>query len=413
MGRICIITPGQLGSNPRVVKEAEALSNAGHQVHVISTRVLAAVESRDISVLDEAQFSCSRIDLTNRWKRLPDRLLQILLQTQVKFAEYCKWADCAYSSFTRPLTAASVQYAADLYIAHYVAALPAAVRAAARYGARYAFDAEDFHSGELSDIPPHAIKNQLIRAIEGRYLPGAAYVSASSPLISEAYAKSYSIPPPITILNTFSKRNAPSGPTLRGSVKPGPSLYWFSQTIGPGRGLETAIEAIAKSSSAPHLYLRGMLMEGYDDHLQRLAVKAGIADRLHFLEPTVPAELERLGADYDLGFIGEGVKTPNRSIALTNKLFSYAISGLPILASDIPAHRSISADFGPAMSLFDIDDPHSLASRIDALLLDSGRLSAARAHAWHLGQQTFNWDIEQLKLVSRINQVIGSPGLVA
>ena len=46
MARICIVTPGALGSNPRVVKEADALVRAGHDVHVIATRSLAVVDAQ-------------------------------------------------------------------------------------------------------------------------------------------------------------------------------------------------------------------------------------------------------------------------------------------------------------------------------------------------------------------------------
>src|SRR5262245_38024012 len=40
MPRIAIVTPGQIGSNPRVVKEAEALHEAGYTTTVIATRAL-------------------------------------------------------------------------------------------------------------------------------------------------------------------------------------------------------------------------------------------------------------------------------------------------------------------------------------------------------------------------------------
>ena len=36
--RVAIVTPGQIGSNPRVVKEAQALQEAGYELSVIATR---------------------------------------------------------------------------------------------------------------------------------------------------------------------------------------------------------------------------------------------------------------------------------------------------------------------------------------------------------------------------------------
>lgn len=68
--RVCILTPGQLGSNPRVVKEAEALHAAGHDVTVVATRILDLVEPRDQAVIRRAAWAVRRIDLRGRlgWK---------------------------------------------------------------------------------------------------------------------------------------------------------------------------------------------------------------------------------------------------------------------------------------------------------------------------------------------------------
>jgi glycosyltransferase involved in cell wall biosynthesis len=207
------------------------------------------------------------------------------------------------------------------------------------------------------------------------------------------------------ILNVFPKANAPTAATSRGVAEPGPSLYWISQTIGRGRGLETAIEAIARTRSLPHLYLRGTPAAGYEAHLRSLAAHAGVADKLHFLDPAPPDDLERLGASYDLGYVGEVDATQNRLLALTNKLFSYLLGGVPSLVTDIPAHRQLAPQLGDAMTLFPIGDAAALANAIDRLLLDPQRLANARAHAWHLGQTRFNWDVEQTRLTDIVEKV--------
>lgn len=400
--RICIVTPGALGSNPRVVKEADALHSAGFKVTTISTRTLACVDQRDEAVLQSRRWTSERLDLRNRWFWRLKRASQIAARAAYRTAALPAWAERAHSPFTPPLKSRAARNTADLYIAHYVAALPAAARAAARHGAAYAFDAEDFHPGDLPDAPEHALEKDLIRAIEARYLPGAAYVSAASPMIAEAYAEAYGIARPVVVLNVFPRANAPAGPTRRGSARPGPSLYWFSQTIGPGRGLETALEAIARAASRPHLYLRGTPRTGYEAYLRDLAEQDGTASRLHILKPASPDNLERLGAAFDLGFIGEVKATHNRRIALTNKLFSYILGGVPCLASDIPAHRRIAPELGEAMTLFPPSDAEALAGLLDRFLYNADRLAAARRHAWELGQNRFNWDQQKVKLLETI-----------
>lgn len=408
--KICIVSPGHLSTNPRLVKEALALKSVGFEVAVIHGSFKAWGEKADRSIADDIG-STSAVAFGPIQAPLSTYLRQTLVRRTadalVGFGRVSRpILEAAHAPIVADLVKETAKVRADLYIAHYVAALPAAAQAAKRHGALYAFDAEDFHLGDLPDAPEHAREKRIIRGIESRYLPGAAYVTAASPMIAEAYAETYRIPLPTTVLNVFPKRNAPSRPTPRGNAAPGPSVYWFSQTIGPGRGLETAIEAVIRAESRPHLFLRGTPAGRYWDELRRLAAQAGAGERLHFLDPAPPDELERLGAIYDIGYVGELAKTQNRQIALTNKVFSYLLGGVPSLASDIPAHQRIASDLGAAMSLFEIGNAAVLAVALDALLLDPPRLAAARTQAWTLGQDRYNWEAEAPKFFEPIQAVL-------
>jgi glycosyltransferase involved in cell wall biosynthesis len=159
--------------------------------------------------------------------------------------------------------------------------------------------------------------------------------------------------------------------------------------------------------------LRGTPTKGYDNHLRTLAQRSGVADRLHLLPPVAPDEIERQGAQYDLGYVGEVAQTRNRQIALTNKLFSYLIGGVPIVASNIPAHVALISDLGQAMSLFPTGDAESLAATLDRLLMYPDRLSAARLHAWNLAQHRFCWEMERKVFLSAVEKHLGQRSVAA
>ena len=59
--RICLITPGQLALNPRLVKEADALSAAGYEVSVICTSYLDWAMQHDASFEREPWQIAARI----------------------------------------------------------------------------------------------------------------------------------------------------------------------------------------------------------------------------------------------------------------------------------------------------------------------------------------------------------------
>lgn len=404
MARICIVTPGQLGSNPRVVKEAEALAEAGHDVTVICTRVLAAVEPRDQAVMAQARFAVVRVEFGSGWRWRLERVQQIFARALFALVPLPQLAARAVSPMVPRLRKAARAHRAELYIAHYPPALPVVASAARRMDARFAFDAEDFHTGERPDAEAGSLDNRVIAALERRYLPRAAHVTAASPGIAEAYGAAYPIAAPTVVLNTFSRTAAGPRPSETFDAERPARIYWFSQTLGPGRGIEALLDAASRSRFAPRLALRGMVSAEYRAALLALAQRRGIAGRVELLDPVEPDRLEAEGAAYDIGYVGELAETRNRQIALTNKLFSYCSSGLAVLASDIAAHRAIAPRFGHAIKLFAAGDPASLAARLDEWLADRASLQAARLAAWSLGQSQFAWETDRKVLVDRIGK---------
>jgi glycosyltransferase involved in cell wall biosynthesis len=137
-----------------------------------------------------------------------------------------------------------------------------------------------------------------------------------------------------------------------------------------------------------------------------VAAAASVEDRLHVLEPAAPHQMERLAAQHDLGFVGETGYTHNRRIALTNKQFSYLLAGVPAIMSNVPAHQAFARDADGAVTLYETGDAASLATQLDSILANSERLAAMRVRAFQLGQERFNWQVEQAKLIARVKQTL-------
>lgn len=410
--RICLITQGHLATNPRLVKEADALSAAGYDVSVICTSFLdwgrqhdAAFEGRRWRIAASIPFGPLASPPTRIKQVVRQRAARLALALGVKGDAI---RETGWHPASADITAAALSVEADLYIAHYPAALPAAAKSAARHGASYAFDAEDFHLGDLPDSTEHEPERRRLRAIEEAYLPGAAYVTAASPGIADAYVRAYGIQRPAVILNVFPLSHAPVSASPRGEAEPRPSIYWFSQTIGPDRGLEAAVAAMRLAQSCPHLYLRGRSVPGYIDHLRSCAGNKEVAARIHVLPIEAPEKMERLASQYDLGLAAETGHSQNRAICLTNKIFSFLLAGLPPLISATPGQRALAHSCGLDDLLYEVGDAEMLASRLDEALQTPERLASLRARCFALGQERFNWEMESRALIDCISGSLSS-----
>ena len=410
--RVCLLSPGHLSTNPRIVKEADALTDAGHDVWLIVADFVGWAREADQSFSTRRWRVAETLPfgpLAPRATRVTQIVRQRLARAVAKMGVgHLNVIQAAFNPIAPDIVAAAKRIRADLYIAHYPAALAAAAEAAKLHGGRYAYDAEDFHLGDLPDGPDHTLDREFVRKIEARFLPGCAYVTAASPGIAHAYAAAYGIVRPTVVLNVFPLSQAPADAAIAGTVSPGPSVYWFSQTIGRDRGLECAVRAIGQARTRPHLYLRGRPAGGFVESLGKLASESNSTKQLHILPPAAPAEMCRLAGAHDIGFVGETGHTQNRKIAITNKQFTYLLAGLPCVMSDVPAHQVLSAELGAAAVLYAVDNVAALAEAFDYLLSDPSRLARAREAAFRLGQERFNWEKESQIIKRLVGKLGGS-----
>jgi glycosyltransferase involved in cell wall biosynthesis len=405
-GRICLITSAHVSANPRLVKEADTLSAAGYDVHVVALDVAPRLRQLDSSIRENAAWP---ITLVNRGsffsyalKTGLQRLGRLLLSY---FPIKSSWvAVAAHHRLSGKLGKSARQVGAELYIAHNLAALPAAAWAARKTSAKLAFDAEDFHTEELTADQRHPGDQVARSMIEKQFLPQCAYLTASAPMIAEAYRNRYGVLMQ-PILNVFPKGQGPEAPVPTDQTEPR-SLYWFSQTIGPARGLEEIIACLGYLREPVTLYLRGNVSGNFDERLKRTAAQCGTPPLIHILPSARPDELPKLAANYQLGLAVEPGSSPNNCMALSNKIFTYLLAGLPVLLSRTPAQEKLAEELGEAALLIDLDSPRDAAALIESFMGDPALQQRARDAAWQLARDRFNWDIEQLKVLQQVRDVL-------
>jgi glycosyltransferase involved in cell wall biosynthesis len=407
MTRVCLITTGQPTTNPRLVKEADALVEAGYDVHVIASFWASWAEKLDQELLQTRGWTCSyaggsptnRRDLyflTRGRHGLSNRLKKLLPQLSVLQT----WS---MSRVLPELVEQAERRPADLYIGHNLGALPAALAASQKHAARLGFDLEDFYSDHLAQNGA----NSAIEKLEREALPHCDYLTAAVTGIAQAYAEKYKIVAPETILNVFPLADRPD--SFRQTDVKGPlTLYWFSQTIGAGRGLDDVVKAMgAMPERNVQLHLRGAWQAGFKSRLYQTASEHGVSqDRIHAHDPASAQEMVRLSSAYDVGLSLEPPVTANRDLCMSNKIFTYLLAGNAVAVTNTHGHRWIVDQIGPAAISYDAGDFRTLAQKLERWSNDRDSLEHARRTAWRCGAQQFNWDTEKRKFVAIVERVL-------
>ena len=394
--RICISVSGHLSGCPRMVKAATALAEAGYDVHVVSTSHIPRLREYDASLGASQQWTWEAVE----WGRDVNQVLWLRSGVAHRLAMAAATAvgpdhvplNVAAAAYSRPhaqLVARLKRIDADLYYGGAGGGIAAAAIAARRRGVGYAIDVEDFHSAENASLIRARSRAALASRIERDVLPGARFVTAGSAAIADAYQQRHRVPV-TAVCNTFPLPPRPPALAPRNS---GPlRLYWFSQTIGDGRGLEDVIRAIGASRLDAELHLRGTSANGYVERLRLFALSNAPRLKLHIHAPAPPQQMIDLCAGYDVGLAVEPGTSENNALALSNKALTYVLAGLPLVISDTPGHRPLIDTLRRAAVVYQPGDIAQLAGALTHIATDGGWHSNARADAWQAAVSRWHWE---------------------
>jgi len=411
---VAIVTPTYISSNPRVVKEADALAAAGLRVCVVfSQGPMEWARADDDIVAAGSEWRAFPI----KWSNAVTAERGTYLRSTLRFHAARRLALSGWEPLSLAVRAACRTYPelaraaaaipARLYIGHYPEGLAAAASAARRRNASFAYDVEDLHTEEDPPTRDGRRRSRRVFQIERSCIGRCRYLSAVSAGVAHALARRYPGVAPLVIHNVFPWKDRL---TLDGRVKdrkgPAASLYWYSQVIGFDRGLEDVIRALGHVRRPFQLHLRGFHSDDVARLLRALAVDSGIADRVFFHQRVPPTELLSRTVEHDIGLALEQPVSRNRELTVTNKLFFYLLAGLAVVATATPGQQGVLQQIPTAGDTYAPGDHLALASIIDRLLADEGLLSRRKEAALAAARARWNWETEQQPLVEAVRMAL-------
>jgi len=403
--KIVLVSSGQPSANPRLVKEAIALSSSGYDVTVIYCPLSEWADDYDATLFKEnasikwvkAGYHLSKEKWLYNYARLRKKYWNLLYKILGDKYDGAIRSSVLYS---QELNTEVKKHKADIYIGHNLGAMPAIVIAAKQNKSKALFDFEDFHRGEGKENEEAWLKTMQT---ENKYIPFLHSATAASPLINAAYKNLYPTLIIETINNCFPLKYAVS------EIKLLPTqplkLFWFSQTIGKNRGLETVIQAMAKIMN-----IEITLLGNYTDSIKNYFLNYAEAHQLdpvhlYFLLPVDESEITAIAAQHHIGLSTEVPVTINRDVCLTNKLFMYLLAGNAIVFSRTKANISLVKEHTDIGKLFTWDNPDELADIFKYYQNDDKELNKHRSNALYLGTQFYNWDVEKNRFLSYVENI--------
>ncbi len=343
--RVLMLVQSPVAGDSRVLREAQALTAAGYQVHIVGRGVPEGFAGPDGVGVDSvgraaglrpaaaagtgaragAPPGALRPALgpalaAGRWALLPEH------RARVERA----WRSGAADRVRAHLAAHGVP---DVVHAHDYNTLELAAEVARRTGAALVYDSHEYWRGRARHGRPEPLRRARQAARENALLGRCDLVITVSDGIAERL-RELGARRAVVVRNTFPAR--PATPAGTGAPPARPAGLVYAGRIGPGRDLETLVAAApALAGLGVRPVVVGPADAGFLGGLRHAAEAAGAPVDLR----PEPLPLDAVDDVYRLE--GLAVVTlddscENHRLALPNKLFHAVRAGTPVVAADLP-----------------------------------------------------------------------------
>lgn len=399
MKHLLILIGGHLATAPRPQKEAAAAVAAGFRVSIRGTwwDDRLAAEDLELAKIIGADYS-PVVDLRqcNPTSRQVTRLRQRIAREL--FVRLGFVTPRVLGTGAPEMLREAQKLKPDLTMVHSEAGLWVA-KQLLREGFRIGVDFEDWFSQDLRPEDRQGRPVNEIQRLERHLLRSAHLTLTTTRVMAEALAEDAQCERvPEVIPNCFPWAGAPKpGEGPRDKRDPEAlSLYWFSQTIGPGRGLETLAKALLNLRGKWQLHLRGEL-RGHRTWFEATFPQS-IRGRVVLQTTVFNCTLAAHSSSHDIGLALEESDLQSRDLTATNKIFEYLRCGLGVVATATRGQEEVMASSPGAGWVVPPNDVEALQNVLQSLLDDRSEVATAKVAAGHAAARPWAWERYSIKL---------------
>ena len=365
--RIIVSVSNDLATDQRVRKQCEELWNAGYDI-VLLGRLLP--NSPDF----DRPYKTLRVKLPFSKGALFYASLNIFLFFKILFSRV------------------------DILWANDLDTLPANWLVSLIKGKPLVYDSHEYFT-EVPEIQHKPKVKSVWRYFEKKCIGRADIVITVSQSIANLLKETYHLDEVLTV------RNVPMGSTV--FPKSSKAEMGFDENrfllllqgggINMNRGGEELVEAMRYIENADLVIIGGgdALPE-----LKRLAKEFELNDKIRFLAKKPYEDMMRYTSVADLGFSLDKSGNLNYLFSLPNKIFDYAMAGLPMVTSDLPEVAAFVRKNEIGIVLAEVS-PKEISSQVNKLIGDPSRLDELRKNVSRMHSE-LSWEKEFAPVLNRL-----------
>jgi glycosyltransferase involved in cell wall biosynthesis len=394
---IVVITGQHMTANPRVWKEANSLADKNYKVTILTTWYDKEKLDSDKKLLNGNINYKAAVNLIKGEGVFNDRVLARVkrkLALVIKRVFKIDSTHLIVYNLSKQVKAA-INENADLYIAHQETGLLIGC-ALIKKGKKVAFDIEDWYSRDyINNMRPV----KLLQGAEKVAIEQGVYISCPSFTMADALMKTYqSSTAPSVIYNSFS---VSENKLIEAGNKKANSLVWFSQVVGPGRGLETLFKALQLVKTPVELHLIGNMVNGYKEKLMEQLNQS--PHKTIFHDSVHHKLLLPLIAKYNIGLALENNYPDNKDTTISNKILQNIQAGNIVLATNTKGQAEVAELFPDTVVLVEVNDHVKWATAIESLLNRPVQNADSLMKRF---KEILSWEVQEKKLLELVQNAL-------
>ena len=368
----------EMRNESRVLKETNSILN-----HNIASEVyIASLHADD---LEEEKIYNDNLIL-NRFKLSSRKLSKNLFVQVLKYFEFIY----RVTLFFRKKDIKMVNI-------HTIALLPLGIFLKYLFKAKLVYDT---HELETETNGSRGLRKKLAKFMEKRLIKKCDIVFVVSENIADWYAKEYEIQRPIVVKNAprliDSKKTNHFRENL--SIKEDSIIVLYQGVLSKGRGVDLLLESFKQRDDDKVV----IVFMGYGEIEEDIKIASKERNNIFFHPAVAPEIVLEYTSSADIGISFIENTCLSYYYCLPNKLFEYAMAGLPVIVSNMKEMRELVEKYDMGIVVTD-DKIESMNNAIDKILQSD--IKQMKQNARRCAEEN-SWEKQEVKMINEYKRVL-------